>query len=206
VPRTPGRTLLTREQFRELTRPPVGMPISHAVRGFGSAIQLELGALTTYTRTYRKRGEVIHHERVGRPGMTRSRPRFLALAAAAVALGLATRAFRGVLPDAIGAYAGDVLWAAMVYLLIAAAWSRAPIRRIATGAAVFSIAIELSQLYHAPWIDAVRQTRTGGLVLGFGFLWSDLACYAAGIALAAALDRRLARASSSTALHAVADR
>jgi len=128
--------------------------------------------------------------------MVRSRRLFLALAAAAVALGLATRAFRGVLPDAIGAYAGDVLWAAMVYLLIAAAWRRAPIRRVAEGAATFSLAIELSQLYHAPWIDAVRQTRLGGLVLGFGFLWSDLACYAAGIALAALLDHAIMRRSS----------
>jgi hypothetical protein len=138
--------------------------------------------------------------------MTRSRPRFLALAAATVALGLATRAFRGALPDAVGAYGGDVLWAAMVYLLIAAAWNRASIRHVAAGAAAFSLAIELFQLYHAPWIDAVRHTRLGGLVLGFGFLWSDLACYAAGIALAAALDRRLTRPPSSTALHAAADR
>jgi hypothetical protein len=123
----------------------------------------------------------------------RSRSRFLALAAATVALGLATRAFRGVLPAAIGAYAGDVLWAAMVYLLIAAVWRQASIGRVAAGAAMFSLAIELSQLYHASWIDAVRRTRLGGLVLGFGFLWSDLACYAAGIALAAALDIALTR-------------
>lgn len=129
--------------------------------------------------------------------MIRSRPRFLALAAATVALGLATRAFHGALPDVIGAYAGDVLWAAMVYLLIAALWSRAPIWRVAAGAAVFSLAIELSQLYHAPWIDAVRRTRLGGLVLGFGFLWSDLACYAVGIALAAALDHQLASRSAA---------
>jgi hypothetical protein len=126
----------------------------------------------------------------------RSRALYLLLAIATVVAGLATRAFRGVLPDAIGAYAGDVLWAAMVYLLIAVLWNRAPIRRVAAGAAIFSLAIELSQLYHAPWISAVRQTRLGGLVLGFGFLWSDLACYAAGIALAAALDHRLTARSS----------
>ena len=58
--RTPGRTHITREQFRALTRPLVGMPVSHAWRGFGSAIFLELGRLTTVTRTYRKRGEVTH--------------------------------------------------------------------------------------------------------------------------------------------------
>ncbi len=126
----------------------------------------------------------------------RSRPLYLLLAAATVALGLATRRFRGVLPHAIAAYAGDVLWAAMVYLLLAAVWNRAAIRLVTAGAAIFSLALELSQLYHAPWISAVRQTRLGGLVLGFGFLWSDLACYAAGIALAASLDLAIRLRSS----------
>jgi hypothetical protein len=121
----------------------------------------------------------------------RSRAVYLLLAAGTIAIGLMTRRFRGVLPDAIGAYVGDVLWAAMVYLLIAAVWTRMPVPRVAAGAAIFSLAIEISQLYHAPWIDAVRATRLGGLVLGFGFLWSDLACYAAGIVLAAVLDRAL---------------
>lgn len=123
--------------------------------------------------------------------LRRSRAVYLLLAAATLVLGLTTRWFRGVLPAAIGSYAGDVLWASMVYLLIAAVWTRMPVPRVAAGGAIFAAAVELSQLYHAPWIDAVRQTRIGGLVLGFGFLWSDLACYAAGIALAAALDHRL---------------
>lgn len=119
----------------------------------------------------------------------RSRSLYLLLAAATIAIGLMTRRFRGALPEFVGAYAGDVLWAAMVYLLIAAVWTRMPITRVAAGAAIFSLAIEISQLYHAPWIDAIRGTRLGGLVLGFGFLWSDLACYAAGIALVVVLDR-----------------
>jgi hypothetical protein len=55
--RTPGRTNISREQFHALTRPLVGMPVSHTWRGAGSAIFLELGALTTVTRTSRKRGE-----------------------------------------------------------------------------------------------------------------------------------------------------
>lgn len=58
--RAPGCTLLARDDFRALTRPLVGMPVSHAWRGFGSAIFLELGALTTHTRTCRRRGEVTH--------------------------------------------------------------------------------------------------------------------------------------------------
>lgn len=56
--RSPGRANLSRERFHALTRPLVGVPVSHTWRGAGSAIGLELGALTTFTRTMRKLGEV----------------------------------------------------------------------------------------------------------------------------------------------------
>ena len=49
---------------------------------------------------------------------------------------------------------------------------------------VLGVADELLQLYHAPWIESIRQTRIGGLILGFGFLWSDIICYAVGIVIA----------------------
>jgi hypothetical protein len=52
----------------------------------------------------------------------------------------------------------------------------------------FSVAVEISQLYHAPWIDSIRQSTIGGLILGFGFLWSDLACYALGVGLGVMID------------------
>lgn len=42
MPNTP----ITREQFRDLTRPLLGMPVSHAWRGYGSAIFLELSELS----------------------------------------------------------------------------------------------------------------------------------------------------------------
>ena len=60
-----------------------------------------------------------------------------------------------------------------------------------------SFAIELSQLYRAPWIDSIRATRPGALVLGQGFLWSDLVCYSAGVVLAMALDAWLASPMAS---------
>jgi hypothetical protein len=52
----------------------------------------------------------------------------------------------------------------------------------------FSGLIEVSQLYHASWIDSVRHTTIGGLIQGFGFLWSDLACYAVGVGLGATIE------------------
>jgi hypothetical protein len=134
----------------------------------------------------------------------RSRTLFLLLAAAMVVAGLASRRFPGAFPPFVAAYAGDVLWAAMVYLLIAAAWPGASTRRVAMAAGIVSLAVELGQLYHAPWIEAVRHTRLGGLVLGRGFLWSDLACYAAGIALAVLIDRLGTRPSAGLRRRAAA--
>ncbi len=42
---------------------------------------------------------------------------------------------------------------------------------------------ETLQLYQAPWIQAIRHTKIGGLLLGFGFLWSDIICYFIGTLL-----------------------
>jgi hypothetical protein len=51
-----------------------------------------------------------------------------------------------------------------------------------------SVLVETSQLYHAPWIDTVRSTFLGAVILGSGFLWSDLACYFVGTAGGLAVD------------------
>jgi hypothetical protein len=56
-------------------------------------------------------------------------------------------------------------------------------------------AVELSQLVHAPAIDAVRSTTLGGLVLGSGFDPRDLAAYAIGVAAAALLEWTVARSA-----------
>jgi Protein of unknown function (DUF2809) len=46
------------------------------------------------------------------------------------------------------------------------------------------VADEVSQLWHTPWLDAIRHTTVGRLMLGLGFLWSDLVCYAVGTIIA----------------------
>jgi hypothetical protein len=126
---------------------------------------------------------------------TASRPRrfYLTLLVGTIALGLASRRFAAQLPPFIAAYAGDALWAAMVFWLAAIAFPRARTGRLAAAALTFAIAIEVSQLLHAPWIDRLREAPLAGLVFGYGFLWSDLVCYAVGVAAAALVDRALAR-------------
>ncbi|MBS1811731.1 MAG: DUF2809 domain-containing protein [Acidobacteria bacterium] len=112
----------------------------------------------------------------------RPRLRYALFIAVVIALGLAsrTKSFQPYLPDFISEYAGDTLWALTAFLGFGFLFPRLSTWRVAALAFGFAVCIELSQLYHAPWIDAIRQTRLGGLALGFGFLWSDLACYVVG--------------------------
>jgi len=130
----------------------------------------------------------------------RSRAAYSGLVAATILTGLASRRYADSFPDAVRLYVGDVLWAAMVYFAAAALWRRGRVSRIALCALAFSLVIETSQLYHAPWIDALRATRPGALVLGFGFLWSDVACYAIGVGLASLMDRAIVRRRTSRSL------
>jgi hypothetical protein len=81
----------------------------------------------------------------------------------------------------------------MVFWMLALVWRRAGSGTLGAGAMAISVVVELSQLYHAPWIDSIRATRLGALVLGSGFLWSDLACYAVGAGMAATLDALIVR-------------
>src|SRR5271157_5691025 len=110
------------------------------------------------------------------------------LIALACLLGIGSRRCAQCLPGFIAAYAGDTLWALAAFLGFGLILPRVSTRTIAMLALAFSVAIELSQLYHAPWIDSIRQTTLGGLILGFGFLWSDLACYAVGVGLGLATE------------------
>lgn len=83
----------------------------------------------------------------------------------------------------------------MVFLGLAFIFRRAPTWTLALSALAFSYAVELSQFVQTPWLNAVRDMKLGGLVLGFGFKWTDLVCYAVGVSMGAAGDRKAARRS-----------
>lgn len=99
--------------------------------------------------------------------------------------GLASRRYREHLPSFIGAYSGDALWALMLLLVVSFMLAGRPLVQRCGISLALAFAVEISQLYHAPWIDGIRNTTGGGLMLGFGFLWSDLVCYTVGIAAGA---------------------
>lgn len=114
--------------------------------------------------------------------MNRNRLLYFLLVVITILSGLASRRFAAILPPWVNMYLGDALWALMVFWILALLFRRKEPVWIALATLLFSYSIEVSQLYHAAWIDAIRATRLGGLVLGFGFLWSDMVCYTAGAA------------------------
>lgn len=114
--------------------------------------------------------------------MHRNRYLYTLLIILTVILGLASRRFHNLLPHWVQLYLGDTLWALMVFFLIGLIFNKTSTKKIAVMALLFSFGIEISQLYHAEWIDTIRANRIGGLVLGYVFLWSDLVCYTVGIA------------------------
>jgi hypothetical protein len=112
----------------------------------------------------------------------------IALIAVVCALGIGSRRYATALPALVADYAGDTLWALAAFLGFGVLLPGASTRRVALLAMAFSVAVEVSQLYHAPWIDAIRRTTPGGLILGFGFLWSDLVCYSLGVGIGVLVD------------------
>lgn len=121
--------------------------------------------------------------------MKRNRKLYAGCIMMVILLGLLSRRFGALLPPWAAAYAGDILWGMMIFLMTGFLFHRKKTTPIAAIAYAFSVMVEVSQLYHAPWIDAVRAHRLGGLLLGYGFLWSDLLCYLAGVLAGALLER-----------------
>lgn len=118
-----------------------------------------------------------------------------ALMVITLVLGLASRKFGTALPEFIAEYAGDTLWALMVYWLLRTFWPKKSVRSALIGALSFSFLIEFSQLYQADWINELRANRWAALVLGRGFLWTDLLCYTVGILIGVALDATMLNSS-----------
>ncbi|GLV64393.1 hypothetical protein Bmyc01_30630 [Bacillus mycoides] len=98
-----------------------------------------------------------------------------------IILGLSSRKFAFALPDLLNDYLGDALWALMIFAGFGFLFPKIATKKLAFISLIFCYGIEISQLYHVPWIDNIRATTLGGLVLGYGFLWSDLVAYTIGV-------------------------
>ncbi|MED4787739.1 DUF2809 domain-containing protein [Bacillus atrophaeus] len=118
----------------------------------------------------------------------RNRFAYAGMTAVVMGLGLLSRKIPDVLPDLLNIYAGDALWALMIFLGAGFVFHTMKTSRAGLISLAFCYLIECSQLYHADWIDRIRDTTLGGLVLGYGFLWSDLGAYTIGIGIGVVID------------------
>ena len=135
----------------------------------------------------------MQRERSAHAPVIRSRWWYAAAVAITIAAGLGSRAIASALPWWLAKNAGDALYATMVFFGIGFVAPRIRTSTAAVIALAFCAAIECSQAYHTPWLDAVRDTLPGHLVLGQGFHAFDLVCYAIGVALGATLELGVAR-------------
>ena len=95
-----------------------------------------------------------------------------------IALGLLSRRVKFV-----PAACGDALWAMMVYCCFRIVLIRKPLVISAAAALIASFAVEFSQMLKPDWLVKIRSTFLGHMLLGQGFLWSDLLAYTIGIAV-----------------------
>ncbi|PFN18139.1 DUF2809 domain-containing protein [Bacillus cereus] len=98
-----------------------------------------------------------------------------------IILGLSSRKFAFALPHLLNDYLGDALWALMIFTGFGFLFPKTETKKLVFISLMFCYGIEASQLYHAEWIDSIRATTLGGLVLGYGFLWSDVVAYTIGV-------------------------
>lgn len=117
----------------------------------------------------------------------------LVVGAVTIAVGLTTHVVgSGPLAD----FAGDALYAVMVYLVIACVFPRARVLAVGLSALAVCALIEVFQLTGLPavWAESFWPVR---LVLGAGFDPIDLIAYAVGAVLTGVIDLPLAHRSSA---------
>ena len=108
----------------------------------------------------------------------------------ALLFGLSVRNSEPHLPYYFSLMGPDMIWAGMVFLGFGILFPNTKTLSIGVYSIVFAFGVEISQLYQADWINEIRSNKWGGLVLGHGFLWSDLLAYTLGIGILGFLDQK----------------
>ncbi|ADU29449.1 DUF2809 domain-containing protein [Evansella cellulosilytica] len=125
---------------------------------------------------------------------------YIVLVVFTMLLGLASRKYSDLLTLFLAENAGDALWAMMIYFGFRFLLVKKSLITAILLSLLFCFGIEFSQLYQAEWINEIRSTVLGALILGKGFLIVDLFRYATGIGIAAIIDKGILKFSRSISL------
>jgi hypothetical protein len=90
---------------------------------------------------------------------------------------------------------GDALWAMMVFCLWRIILVKQSLRLVAIISLTHSFLVEFSQILRWSWLVSFRSTFIGHMMLGQGFLWTDLLAYLIGILLIFCLFQSMERNS-----------
>jgi glycopeptide antibiotics resistance protein len=95
-------------------------------------------------------------------------------------LGYSIRFAQGPAPawlhDALGSIAYEIFW----ILLAVLCFPNASVQNLAIGVCLLTCGIEFLQLWQPPFLQAIRATLPGRLVLGNTFSWTDFPAYLIG--------------------------
>ena len=108
----------------------------------------------------------------------RNRGLYVLFIISTIILGLLSRT--RITPKIIYPYLGDYLYAVMFFLIIGLFFPNKKSLSILIISLLCCFAIEAFQLYEANWIQNIRNHKIGALILGRGFLWSDIVSYTLG--------------------------
>lgn len=110
--------------------------------------------------------------------MRRNKKIYLGLIIITVILGLLSRT--SLTPELIYPYIGDFFYSLMFFFIVGFLFPNMNTLKTVLISISICYLIELLQLYQAAWINTIRSYKLGGLILGFGFLWSDIISYTLG--------------------------
>ena len=110
-----------------------------------------------------------------------------------VPLGIATKFYDGPAHAWVRAHAGGTLYVVFWCLLVLAIRPRFSPWRAACAVLVVTSILECLQLWHAPFLQAIRSSFLGHALIGSKFSWLDFPYYGLGALLAVGIARLASR-------------
>ncbi len=102
-------------------------------------------------------------------------------------LGFLTKLYTGPASEWVNNSLGGVLYVIFWSLLASLLFAKVRVWKIAGIVLLVTCALEFLQLWHPPFLEAIRSTFIGVTLIGNSFSWLDLAHYVVGFILSIAL-------------------
>ena len=125
----------------------------------------------------------------------RNRKIYFLLICSTIILGLLSR--KALPPNLLDPYLGDFLYALMFFFIVGFLFPKMTTLKVAISSILICYSIELLQLCVADWLNHLKSYKLGGLILGYGFLWSDMLSYTFGGAFGYLLEHGTKRVQTS---------